>query len=91
MQPEEIYESWKQRRAKGDVPADFADNVMAALPAEEVARRQGFDFQEWCVRLLSSPLAKVCFCTLGCLAFVLRMGSVIALFLAFAGKVEGAS
>jgi hypothetical protein len=90
MQPEELYESWKQRRARPDVPADFADRVMAALPAAEVPG-PGLGLQGWIALWFSSPLGKVGLCALGCLAFLLRMGSVVALFLELAGKVEGAS
>jgi len=90
MQPEEIYESWKQRRARADLPADFADRVMAALPEEE-ASSLGLSLQGWIAHWFASPLGKVGLCALGCLAFLLRLGSVIALFLELAGRVEGAS
>jgi hypothetical protein len=90
MPPQESYELWKQQRARPDVPADFADRVMAALPDEE-ATGLGFGSQGWIAHWFSFPLGKVGICALGCLALLLRVGSVIALFLELAGKVEGAS
>jgi hypothetical protein len=90
MRPHENFESWKQQRAQVNVPVDFADRVMASLP-EGKAIGLGAGLQGWLAHWFSTPLGKVGICVLGCLAFLLRMGSVIALFLKLAGKVEGAS
>ena len=34
MSADERYEAWKQQRNEAEVPADFADRVMARLPAQ---------------------------------------------------------
>jgi hypothetical protein len=90
MQPEHIYESWKQGRARANVPADFADRVMASLDLRDPTGPV-VDVPGWLGRWFASPLGTVGLCAVGFLVFLLRMGSVIALFLELAGKVEGAS
>lgn len=39
MDFEKQYESWKRRRAEADVPADFADRVMASVSGARVLGR----------------------------------------------------
>jgi hypothetical protein len=40
MDHEKQYESWKQKRADAELPADFADRVMASIRGrQELARR----------------------------------------------------
>jgi hypothetical protein len=90
MHPDELYESWKRRRAQADIPADFTERVMAALPAGAAGGRPRLEWPQWFFAVLASPLGRAGLCALACLVFALRLGSVIALFLALAGKAEGA-
>jgi hypothetical protein len=90
MRPDDVYESWKRRRAEVDVPPGFANRVMRSL-SERGATDGDLGLQGWIAGWLASPVGKVGICALAGLAFLLRVGSVIALFLEFAGKAEGAS
>jgi hypothetical protein len=80
MPDRDFYEAWRQRRAGAPVPDDFADRVMASLRRQEQgpARRL--------VRVLRvlprSPAYRVGICSLACVAGLLRLVQVLALFLA---------
>ena len=90
MRPDDVYESWKRRRAEVEVPACFTDRVMRSI-TEQATAAGDLGWQGWIARWLASPVGRVGICALGGLAFLLRVGSLIALFLEFASKAEGAS
>jgi len=66
MRSDEGYESWKQHRARAEVPPDFAADVLARLPAP---------------RPRVGPWLRVAACALAGLACLFRIASVLGLFL----------
>ncbi|HEV3256143.1 MAG TPA: hypothetical protein VG013_04630 [Gemmataceae bacterium] len=84
MQHDDLYQSWKEGRAKADVPADFADRVMASVRAVE-RHKQPSAGRVLLLAVLSSRLGRIGICTLACLACVFRMAQVVALFIAEKG------
>jgi len=81
MRHDDLYQSWKEQRARAEVPADFADRVMASVRALGRRKHQSV-LRDLLVAVLSSRLGRVGICTLACIACVLRMVQVIALFIA---------
>ena len=67
MTPDERYEAWKRHRSRVEVPPDFADAVLARLPAGEP--RPG---PRW---------LRVAACTLAGAACLFRAAQVLGLFL----------
>ena len=70
----DLYDEWR-RRAEAGAPADFADRVMDAVHREPLPSSKGGR-----VRLLSSPAVRVAACVLACLACLVRMAAVVAVF-----------
>ncbi len=79
MPDHELYETWKRRRAETSVPDDFADQVMASIHrgGEQPARRLARMLRG----LLGSRAFRVGICSLACVAGLLRVLQVLALFL----------
>jgi hypothetical protein len=79
MPDRDPYEAWKRSRAEAPVPDDFADRVMASLHRKEQLGRR-------LARVLRNPLGSPSFrvgiCSLACVAGLLRVLQIIALFLA---------
>jgi hypothetical protein len=79
MKPETPFDAWKRRRRDAPVPEHFADRVLAGLhPAHPP--RPAFGLNTWFAAWLDTPLGKVGVCALGCLACVLRVASLVAVF-----------
>jgi hypothetical protein len=81
MEPNDRYQSWKRRRAEIEVPADFADRIMAAVTAHEKNPSQRFAIRAWLATVLFSRVGKVGLCTLAGLVCVLRVMHVVVVFL----------
>jgi len=79
MNQDELYEAWKQARARAEVPADFADRVLDAIRARQAtpARR----FLLVARALVFSRTGKVALCSLACVAYLVRALQVVGLFL----------
>ena len=69
-----LFDLWIQR-ADADAPTDFADRVMDAVRREPLQSSKGVG-----VRWLSSPAMRVAACVLACLACLVRMAAVVAVF-----------
>jgi len=69
-----FYESWKRRRASLNVPANFADRVMAAIDRREAIPSR-------LVVFFQTRAARLTLCSLAAVAFVIRVVHVLALFL----------
>jgi hypothetical protein len=81
MDQDDRYLLWKQRRAKADPPADFADKVMAAIPRPEQSRRDRLHFRAWLMALLHSRTGKIGLCSLAVLACAFRVLQVFSVFI----------
>jgi hypothetical protein len=81
MEPSDRYQSWKRRRAKIEVPADFADRILAAVAEHEKRESRRFALRAWSAAVLFSRAGKVGLCTLAGLVCVLRVMHVVAVFL----------
>jgi hypothetical protein len=80
MNADDRFEVWKRRRAAAEVPADFADRVMAGVDRLHRQPGQRPGTQRLMVFFLSSRLSRVGLWTLGSLALAFRMLSVVGLF-----------
>jgi hypothetical protein len=79
MNQDELYEAWKQARARADVPVDFADRVLDAVRARQAARsRRSLLVAR---ALVFSRAGKVALCSLACAAYLVRALQVVGLFL----------
>lgn len=67
---DDLYNSWRRRRADVEPSADFTDRVMAAV-RQESPRSSALTL--W-------SLARVAACVLACLACLYRMAAVVAVF-----------
>lgn len=80
MPPDDLYQRWKARRTRGEVPAGFADGVMNAVVGHE-SRRQ----RTWLARLLlaltASRAGRVGLMAVAALVFALRLAAIVAVFL----------
>jgi hypothetical protein len=81
MEPNDRYQSWKRRRAEIEVPAAFADRVLAAIGEHEKKERYRFALRAWLAAVLFSRAGKVGLCTLAGLVCVLRVMHVVVVFL----------
>jgi hypothetical protein len=81
MEGDERYRRWLEQRARTEVPAGFADRVLAAVTAREASRRPAGGAGGVVLALFSPRWSKVGLCALGCLACVFRMAWIAALFL----------
>jgi len=81
MESNDRYESWKRRRAEIEVPAEFADRVLAAVMEQEKKKRHRFALRAWLAAVLFSRAGKVGLCTLAGLVCVLRLMHVVVVFL----------
>jgi hypothetical protein len=79
MEPDDRLEAWIERRARADVPENFADKVMAAVRESERLKRQGL-FMRLMLALLSTRAGKVGLGALAVLACAFRMMQVIGVF-----------
>lgn len=77
---DEQYERWKRTRAKVDMPADFADRVMRSLSLTPEPVRLA-RLQRTAVALGKSPLVQTAATALALAVCLLRIGSVLAIFI----------
>jgi hypothetical protein len=80
MTPDDYYEAWKRQRT--DVPAGFADRVMAAVGQHEQQQTGLALARAWLAALLSSRAARFGLCSLAVLVGLFRVLQVLGLFLA---------
>jgi len=80
MHTDDLFEAWKQLRMSSKVPPDFADRVMSEVAAYETRRRQGtLTRLLWVVA--ASSRARASIVAVALLLFVVRLASVLTLFL----------
>jgi hypothetical protein len=79
MTHDERYESWKRRRARAEVPADFADRVLSAVHAHE--QRPARRLARGLVALATSQPGRAAIWALALVLFAVRLISVLAIFL----------
>ena len=80
MEHDDHYEAWRRARSDADVPDGFADRVMAAIRE----RGQTGERSALCAVVLAvvaSRAGRIVLWSLACAVGVVRVGSVIALFL----------
>jgi hypothetical protein len=78
MEPDDCYETWKQRRADSNVPGGFADGVMDRIRERQPEQRASVAGLR---ALVSLRPVRVSLCALALLVCAFRMLSVVALFL----------
>jgi hypothetical protein len=81
MESNDRYQSWKRRQAEIEVPANFADRILAAVMEHENTKRHRFALRAWLAAVLLSRAGKVGLCTLAVLVCVLRVMHVVVVFL----------
>jgi hypothetical protein len=79
MKPEEQYESWKNRRAKVEVPDDFAEQVMASV--HRTHRLTVYLLLQGLVTAASrSRFVRAGVCSIALVIWMMRIGSILAIF-----------
>lgn len=82
MKPDEIYDSWRQKKRHVDVRADFCDQVMnriCALERERAIRLFGIEKLATLVSL--HPMARAALVAAGAFAGFVRLGLMINVIL----------
>jgi hypothetical protein len=80
MNPEELYERWKDQRRQVEAPGDFAARVMAAVEAAEAQSRGRSFLTALLLALLSSRLGRISVCSLAAATCLMRLWHVVAIF-----------
>jgi hypothetical protein len=76
---EKQFQSWKCRRAEADVPADFADKVMASVHGARILRR--WIWLQWVKAAFGRSRFLQTVVYLAAVAFlVLRLAALLAIF-----------
>ena len=81
MPREDPYESWKKSRANTKVPDGFADRVMTAIRETRGRSRQHFAVQ-FLLAVSATRLGRAAICVSAGALFIVRIGHVLALFVA---------
>ena len=79
MQNNDPYTAWKEKRAKIEVPEDFAGKVMTSI-ADYSERRQSFIRGSFLLAALSSRPGRIAAYSLAGAACAFRISQVLALF-----------
>jgi hypothetical protein len=77
---ERQFQSWKRRRAEADVPADFADKVMASVHGARIFRRWIW-LQRVSAAFGRSRLLQTGVYLAAVALLVLRLGALLAIFI----------
>lgn len=77
---EEQYNSWKKQRAKVEVPGNFADRAMASIHQTR-DRVWALLMQRLIMAAGRSRIVRASICVLALLVWMIRVGSVLAIFI----------
>jgi hypothetical protein len=81
MTHDDLYNLWCRQRAESEPSPDFAERVLEAVRQEPRQRTEPVRISAPLARLFSSPIARAAVCVLACLVCLLRLASVIGVYI----------
>jgi hypothetical protein len=81
MSSDELYDAWRRRRAEAEVPADFADRVLAEVRDRQYRAARQLTLRGLILAVLLSRAGKVGICSLALAAWVFRVLLLFDVFL----------
>jgi hypothetical protein len=81
MSGDDLYDAWRRRGAEVEVPADFADRVLAAVRDRQQRDARQFTLRGLLLAVLLSRAGKVGICSLAVAAWVFRVLLLFDVFL----------